>query len=136
MSKIDRILALIQEAAERFDVFQCRGPGHGNRATNAAMAHLNDRVTAECGVDVVEPILGAGIRQSVDFYVRDEATIVEVEFSLSNPRPSSREMQDIQFGRWSWWATLAARGVCLPQPLGRSSRGCGARTISKSRSSS
>lgn len=87
MTTTDRIIQLVQETATRLRAFEPRGPGEGNRVTNAVMASINQLVTAQFGEGLVEPTLGNRVRQSVDFYVKDEATIIEVEFSLSNPYP-------------------------------------------------
>jgi len=87
MTKTQRILDLIQEAAISFRVFERRGPGEGNRITNQVMAYVNRQVRQEFGPETVEPVLGADARQTVDFYVREEGTAIEVEFSLRNPYP-------------------------------------------------
>ncbi len=68
-------------------VFEKRGPGAGNRVTNEVMRRINERVAAEFGREVIECALMPGVRQSVDFYIPDEATVIEVEFSLCNPYP-------------------------------------------------
>jgi hypothetical protein len=87
MTKTQHILNLIQEAAINFRAFERRGPGAGNRITNQVMAYINQRVRREFGPETVEPVLGADAKQAVDFYVREEGTAIEVEFSLCNPYP-------------------------------------------------
>jgi hypothetical protein len=87
MNKTERILDLIQKAAAELHVFERRGPGAGNINTNLVMARINKEVASEFGREVVECALAAGVRQSVDFYIPDEATVIEVEFSLCNPYP-------------------------------------------------
>lgn len=87
MTKTQRILDLVQEAAITFRVFERRGPGVGNRITNQVMAYVNQQVRQEFGPEIVEPVLGADTKQSVDFFVREEGTAIEVEFSLCNPYP-------------------------------------------------
>jgi hypothetical protein len=80
-------VAIIQEIATSHDVFKSRGEGAGNLHTNRALSVVNERVIAEFGPEVVQCVLCEGNRQSVDFYLRDEGTIVELEFSLANPYP-------------------------------------------------
>lgn len=87
MTKTERILEIIQQVADEFQVFQSRGPGEGNRVTNQAVAALNDRVTQEIGRNAVNQALCSGVNQSVDFFIEGEETVIEVEFSLSNPYP-------------------------------------------------
>ena len=87
MNQVNRLVELIQEAADRFDVFQTRGPGKGNRVTNEAIAYLNKKAVETFGRNAVQRVLGKDAKQSVDFYLEAEGAIVEVEFSLSNPYP-------------------------------------------------
>jgi hypothetical protein len=87
MTKTDRILEIIQQVADEFQVFKSRGPGEGNRVTNQAVAAINDLTAKEMGQKVTQRALGSNANQSVDFYVEEEATVIEVEFSLSNPYP-------------------------------------------------
>ncbi len=51
------------------------------------MAHLSDLVQNEFGQNVVQQVLCCDNGQSVDFFLEAERTVVEVEFSLSNPYP-------------------------------------------------
>ena len=90
MNKVARILEIAQELAEvpaRSEFFVRTGPGKekGNGKTNAYMAELNARVATEFGSGVSEQCICGNSKLCVDFYVRDEATIIEVELSLSNP---------------------------------------------------
>jgi hypothetical protein len=85
--RASRIVAIIQEVAAEFDVFRSRGQGAGNVHTNSALAEINSRVERELGAEVLQCVLCPGNRQSVDFFLRDEATVIELEFSLSNPYP-------------------------------------------------
>jgi hypothetical protein len=87
MSKTQQILAIIQETSTELRAFERRGPGAGDLATNQVMARINKQVAIEFGREVIERAFTAGVRQSVDFYVPDEATVIEVEFSLCNPYP-------------------------------------------------
>jgi len=48
---------------------------------------MNDLTATEMGHKVHQRALGSNANHSVDFYVEEEATVIEVEFSLSNPYP-------------------------------------------------
>lgn len=87
MTKTDRVLEIIQQVADTFQVFKSRGPGDGNRVTNQAVYAMNELTTKEFGNGVAQRALCGTARQSVDFYIEDEGTVIEVEFSLSNPYP-------------------------------------------------
>lgn len=87
MSKARRVAEITQEVAYAMQLFEPRGQGVGNKVTNAAMREINQRVAAEFGRRVVEVALVDSSKQTVDFYFEDEGTIVEIEFSLSNPYP-------------------------------------------------
>src|SRR5206468_37823 len=52
--------------------------------TNKYMKLLNDRVLSEFDCNHVEQELCKGTKQSMDFYVRSERTVIEVELSLYN----------------------------------------------------
>ena len=90
MSTQDRarlVLAHVRTAAEEHDLLgEKRGAGEGNRVTNAVMARAGDFVRRDLGEDVAEQSLTPD-RQRVDFWLADEGTIIEVEFSLTNPYP-------------------------------------------------
>ena len=86
-SKTQRLLEIVQEAASKHHVFESRGQGAGNHVTNDAIREINQKVKAEFGDRVVEVTLSNLSKQSVDFYFEDEGTVVEIEFSLSNPYP-------------------------------------------------
>lgn len=87
MTKTDRVLQIIQDVADKLQVFESRGPGEGNRVTNQAVDAMNELTGKEMGSGVVQRALCSSAKQSVDFYIEDEATVIEVEFSLSNPYP-------------------------------------------------
>jgi len=48
---------------------------------------MNDLAASELGPNVTQRVLGSNANQSVDFYLEEEAAVIEVEFSLSNPYP-------------------------------------------------
>ncbi len=87
MNKVHRIAEIAQEVACTLRLFEPRGQGAGNKVTNEAMRIINEKVAGEFGDQVVEVALVATSKQSVDFYFEDEGTVVEIEFSLSNPYP-------------------------------------------------
>jgi hypothetical protein len=51
------------------------------------MRRINARVSADFGHDIIQCVLTPDVKQSVDFYIADEGTVIEVEFSLCNPYP-------------------------------------------------
>jgi hypothetical protein len=85
--RLQRLIDIIQTVSDELGVFVARGQGAGNRVTNSALARINERVLTELGPGVTQRLLCNGNRQAVDFYLRDEGTIVELEFSLTNPYP-------------------------------------------------
>jgi hypothetical protein len=82
----DDIVRLAQlVAAESPTFFEVRGPGAGNRETNAFMTELRNRVETNLGPDFAEHRICGSNRLAVDFYIRSEATIIEVALGLRNP---------------------------------------------------
>jgi hypothetical protein len=82
-----RILEIIQDVSDELHVFVPRGQGAGNVATNNAVRAINTRVANEVGADILQCILCSGNKQSVDFFLKDEAIVIELEYSLKNPYP-------------------------------------------------
>ena len=83
----EKLLHLAQEAvAVHRDFFETKGPGLGDRATNAFMADLRTRAAKEFGVDYSEKEICAANELAVDFYFPQEATVVEVALGLSKPK--------------------------------------------------
>lgn len=94
MNQAERLLGLAQELATNCpDFFKIKGPGMGDRATNAFMDDLRERARVALGTDYAEQeICGAnGFR--VDYYFPSEATIVEVALGL--PKPNTEFERDI-----------------------------------------
>ncbi|HRG55998.1 MAG TPA: hypothetical protein PLG56_08170 [Lacunisphaera sp.] len=87
MSKVHDVFSAAQQVVRECLVFESRGQGAGNRITNQAMIRINEIVAVKHGRQTVEQVLSPLNKQSVDFYFEDEKTIVEVEFSFSNPYP-------------------------------------------------
>jgi hypothetical protein len=82
----DDIVRLAQVvAAERPTFFEVRGPGAGNRETNAFMAELRSRVETNLGPDYAEQRICGNNGFAIDFYIQSEATIIEVALGLKNP---------------------------------------------------
>ncbi|MBK1855705.1 hypothetical protein JO972_12095 [Verrucomicrobiaceae bacterium 5K15] len=81
------LIQIVQNAALRHSIFQKRGPGEGNRVTNAVMGDANKQVRLIFGDSAVEQAFVPGVRQSIDYYLEETAEAIEVEFSLPNPYP-------------------------------------------------
>ena len=85
MTKTETILRLAQEVADSLpEMFAVKGPGAGNMFTNRYMDLLNERVRNELGAQYVEQCISGDTKQSVDFFIPEEQTIIEVELSLYN----------------------------------------------------
>lgn len=81
-----KLLEIAREIANEHRDFQAvKGPGAGNRATNAFLAKIRERAIAEFGEDLSEQRICGSTAQAVDFYFPAEATIVEVALGLPNP---------------------------------------------------
>lgn len=87
--KYDRAVQLLQIAKEisneSRDFQVVKGPGAGNRATNAFLAKLRERAISAFGEDFSEQKICGDTSHAVDFYFPSEATIVEVALGLPNP---------------------------------------------------
>lgn len=81
------IIAVLQDAALRHGIFEKRGPGEGNRITNAVMTEVNIEIRRRFGHRSVEKEFVPGVRQSVDYFLEESGEVIEVEFSLPNPYP-------------------------------------------------
>ena len=87
MNKGDEVFRVAQEVAQKCRVFESRGQGAGNHVTNQAMEQIDEIIASRYGKKTVERELSSLNKQTVDFYFEDEKTIVEIEFSFSNPYP-------------------------------------------------
>jgi hypothetical protein len=87
MSKAERIFQLAQEGADTYRIFKLRRAGAGTPFVNEVLNHLKFLVTQEFGTDVVNRFLSDANRQTVDFWLEDEQTIVEVEFNILSTPP-------------------------------------------------
>lgn len=80
------LFAIAQDLAlEDATFFEKKGAGVGDKATAAFMAELQRRAKAAFGADHAEQTICGTNKFCVDYYFREEATIVEVAMSLRNP---------------------------------------------------
>ena len=87
MSKAERIFQLAQEVAASYDLLNARRSGSGDSYTREVIDHLKFMVIEELGPGVANQFLSKANRQSVDFWLEDEQTIMEVEYSLWSSDP-------------------------------------------------
>jgi len=81
-----KLLAIARQiAAANASFHDVRGPGKGNKATNAFMQNLRDRALAVFGTQCGEQKICGETSLAVDFYFSREQTIVEVALGLPNP---------------------------------------------------
>ena len=81
-----QLLRIANEISNQSRDFQAvKGPGDGNRATNAFLAKLRERAISTFGEDFSEKGICGDTSQAVDFYFPSEETIVEVALGLPNP---------------------------------------------------
>jgi len=93
MSKAERIFQLAQECADAYRMFKARRAGAGTPYVNEVINHLKFLVVQEFGIGVVNQFLSQENRQSVDFWLEDEQTIMEMEFNiLSSPPVLEKEV--------------------------------------------
>jgi len=82
----EEIIALAQQLAElRPGFFDKKGPGAGNRDTDTFMRELRAAVERRTGKDYAEKTICGDNNLRVDFFVEEEATIVEIALGLCNP---------------------------------------------------
>lgn len=85
MTRVARLLELAQEVAhERPTLFESKGPGVGDRDTQAFVNELRRRAREVFGVDHAEQAICGTSNLRVDYYFPEDATIVEVAFLLKN----------------------------------------------------
>ena len=87
MSKAERIFQLAQEGADTFRMFKARRAGAGIPYVDEVINHLKFLVVQEFGNGVVNQFLNKENRQTVDFWLEDEQTIMEIEFNTFNSPP-------------------------------------------------
>ena len=87
MNQAERLLRLAQElVVDHPGFFEVKGPGAGDRATNAFMKNLRERARGVFGNDYAEKVISGANDFRVDYYFPSEATIVEVALGLSKPK--------------------------------------------------
>ena len=87
MTKAERIFQLAQEVAASYDLLNARRAGSGNSYTREVMDHLKSLVIGEYGPGVANQFLSKASSQSVDFWLEEEQTIIEVEYSMWSSDP-------------------------------------------------
>ena len=87
MKKAERILQFAQENADSYNIFDARRAGSGDRYAKEVVDHLKFLVIEELGPGVVNQFLSKESRQSVDFWLEDEHTIIAVEFNVFTSSP-------------------------------------------------
>jgi hypothetical protein len=93
MKKTERILHLAQENANSYRIFALRRSGAATPFVNEVINHLKLVVAQELGAGVVNQILHQASHQTVDFWLEDEFTILEMEFNiLSSPPVLEKEI--------------------------------------------
>lgn len=86
MTLTDQILALAQRLADvRPTFFTKKGPGAGDDDTNAYMRELRAAVKKATGKDYAEQRICGDNNLTVDYYVEEEQTVIEIALSLRNP---------------------------------------------------
>ncbi len=93
MKKAERIFQLAQEGADTYRMFTLRRSGAATPFVNEVINHLKFLVNQELGAGVVNQFLSQASHQSVDFWLEDEYTIMEMEFNiLSSPPVLEKEI--------------------------------------------
>ncbi len=87
MSKAERIFQLAQEVVAAYDLLNARRANSGDLYTREVIDHLKFLVMEEFGPGAANQFLSKANRQSVDFWIENEQTIVELEYSLGNSDP-------------------------------------------------
>jgi len=86
MTKAEKILSLAQAIADkRPNFFEKKGAGKGDKDTNSFMAELRLRTQQALGGDFSEKQICGNNNLSVDFFIPDENSIIEIALSLRNP---------------------------------------------------
>jgi hypothetical protein len=87
MNKAERILELAQENADAYGIFDAKRAGSGDQYTKEVVDHLKFLAIEELGSEVANQFLSKENRQSVDFWLEDEHTIIAVEFNMFSSSP-------------------------------------------------
>ena len=87
MTKSERIFQLAQEGADAYRMFKARRAGAGTPYVNEVINHLKFLAVQEFGTGVINQFLSKENGQSVDFWLEDEQTIIEMEFNIFSSPP-------------------------------------------------
>jgi hypothetical protein len=87
MDKAERIFQLAQQGADAYGMYKARRAGGGTPYISEVINHLKFLVVQEFGAEAVDQFLGKESHQSVDFWLEDEQTIVEMEFDVFSSPP-------------------------------------------------
>lgn len=87
MTKAERIFQLAQKDADAYRMFKARRAGAGPPYINEVINHLKFLVVQEFGTGVANQFLSKENCQSVDFWLEDEQTIMEIEFNTFSSPP-------------------------------------------------
>jgi len=83
---VDRLFLLAQRIAEQTPhFFETKGPGIGDQASLTFMRNLREGAKGLLGKDYSEKRVSDEVSFSIDFYLPDEATAVEIALGLHNP---------------------------------------------------
>ena len=83
---LELLLQVVQRVADSTPgFFDIKGPGDGDRATNAFMKSLREELEEAVPFAKPEQCLCGENKLAVDFYLPPEGTIVELAFGLRNP---------------------------------------------------
>ena len=86
MTKTKELLHIAQQIAdERPSFFDIKGAGKGDKDTNSFMAELRSPAKSSFGKDFSEKRICGDTNLTVDFFLPDEGTIIEIALSLRNP---------------------------------------------------
>ena len=81
----EKLVALAQKIADDSPgFFEIKGPGKGDRATNAFMKELQSQAKQLFGEDFSEKGICGDNKFAVDFFFPEEATIIEIALTLRN----------------------------------------------------
>jgi len=93
MTKAEHIFQLAQDDADAYRMFALRRAGAATPFVNEVINHLKFLVGQKLGAEVVNQSLNQASLQTVDFWLENEHTIMEVEFNiLSSPPVLEREI--------------------------------------------
>jgi hypothetical protein len=94
MGQSESLLVLAQNLVDQTPgFFDIKGPGAGDKATDAFMRELRELAHAEFGHDYAEREISGSNGFRVDYYFPDEATVVEIALGL--PKPKTEFERDV-----------------------------------------